>query len=143
MQLALCEESMRESITKMHAENRERVLRSHGWLDTALVAAKQGSIMMKRAYSTEHSGSNSSGESSVSRGTVMNRMSLLTDSAPRHFETRVSLPAAKVKDADGPIGREADRYIFGNALRGWAYALLPSLVLWTMLVGLIYSLVKR
>ena len=47
-----------------------------------------------------------------------------------------------VKDADGPCRREAGCYIFGNALRGWVYALLPSLVLWAIVIGLIYHIVK-
>ena len=48
-----------------------------------------------------------------------------------------------VKDADGRCWPEADCYIFGNALRGWVYALVPSVVLWAIVIGLIYSLVKR
>ena len=99
--------------------------------------------MMKAAYPIEQSGSNSSGEDSLSRGTVKDRIGLLRESVPRHFEGGVSLPVVNVKDADGPCERRTDCYIFGNALRGWVYALLPSLVLWAIVIGLIYSLVKR
>ena len=99
--------------------------------------------MMKTAYPIEQSGSNSSGEDSGSRGTVKDRIGLLRDSVPRHVEGRVSLPVVKVKDADGPCGREADCYIFGNALRGWVYALVPSLALWAIVIGMIYRVVKR
>ena len=99
--------------------------------------------MMKTAYPIEQSGSNSSGEDSGSRGTVKDRIGLLRESVPRHFEGRVSLPVVNVKDADGPCGRGADCYIFGNALRGWVYALLPSLALWAIVIGLIYRIVKR
>ena len=38
---------------------------------------------------------------------------------------------------------QADCYISGNALRGWVYALLPSLVLWAIVIGMIYRIVKR
>ena len=107
------------------------------------MATKQGLIMMKTAYPIEQSGSNSSGEDSGSRGTVKDRIGLLRESVPGHFEGGVSLPVVNVKDADKPRGREADYYIFGNALRGWVYALLPSVVLWAIVIGLIYSLVKR
>lgn len=99
--------------------------------------------MMKTAYPTEQSGSNSSGEDPLSRGTVKDRIGLSRDSVPRHFEGRVSLPVVNVKDADKLSGREADCYIFGNALRGWVYALLPSLVFWAIVIGLIRSIVKR
>jgi hypothetical protein len=99
--------------------------------------------MMKTAYPIERSDSNPSGEDSGSRGRVKDRIGLLRDSVPRHFEGRVSLPVVNIKDADGPWRREADCYIFGNALRGWVYALLPSVVLWAIVVGLIYRLVKR
>ena len=98
---------------------------------------------MKTAYPIEHSGNNSSLEDSVSRGTVKGRIGLLRESVPRGFEGRVSLPTVKVKDADVPCRREGDRYIFVNALRGWVYALLPSLVLWAIVISMIYSLVKR
>jgi len=107
------------------------------------MATEQGLIMMKTAYPIEQSGSNSSGEDALSRGTVKDRIGLLRDSVPRHFEGRVSFPAVNVKDAYGPCRREADCYIFGNALRGWVYALLPSVVLWAIVIGLIYRLVKR
>ena len=98
---------------------------------------------MKTAYLIEQSGNNPSGEGSVSRGTVKDRIGLLRESVPRHFERRASLPVVKVKDADRPCGRETDCYIFRNALRGWIYALLPSLVLWAIVIGMTYSLVKR
>jgi len=107
------------------------------------MATKQESIMMKTAYHNEQSGSNSSGEDSGSRRRVNDRIGLLRDSVTRHFEGRVSFPAVNVKDAYGPCRREADCYIFGNALRGWVYALLPSVVLWAIVIGLIYRLVKR
>jgi len=107
------------------------------------MATKQGLIMMKTAYAIEQSGSNSSGEDSGSRGAVKDRIGLLRGTVPRHVEGRVSLPVVKDKDADGPSGREADCYIFGNALRGWAYALFPSVVLWAIVIGMIYRVVKR
>ncbi len=135
--------SIREGITKMHGQDRERVLRGHYRLNAALMATKQGLIMMNTAYTVEKPGSNSSAEDSVSPGTVKDRIDLLRESVPCHFEGGVSLPVAKVKDLDGPRGREADCYIFGNALRGWVYALLPSLALWAIVIGMIYSLVKR
>jgi len=100
------------------------------------MATKQGLIMMKTAYPIEQSGSNSSGEDS-------GRIGLLRDSVPRHVEGCVSFPVVKVNDADGPCGLEADCYIFGNALRGWVYALVPSLALWAIVIGMIYRLVKR
>ena len=127
----------------MHEQNRERVPRGHYRLNAALMATEQGLIMMKTAYPIEQSGSNSSGEDSLSRGTVKDRIGLLRESVPRHFERRASLPVVKVNDADGPRGREADCYIFGNALRGWVYALLPSLALWAIVIGMIYRIVKR
>jgi len=99
--------------------------------------------MMNTAYPIEQSGTDSSGKDSVSPGTVKDRIGLLRDGVPRHFEGGVSLPVVNVKDADGPFRREADCYIFGNALRGWVYALLPSLVLWAIVIRMIYSLVKR
>ena len=148
-QVALCEVSMnasaftREGITNIHGENIERALRGRYWLNAALMATKQGLIMMNTAYPIEQSGTDSSGEDSVSPGTVKDRIDLLRESVPRHVEGGVSLPVVKVKDADGPRGREADCYTFGNALRGWVYALLPSLVLWAIVIGMTYSLVKR
>jgi len=135
--------SIREGITDIHGQNRERALRGHYWFNAALMATKQGLIMMNTAYPIEQSGSNSSGEDSVSRGTVKDRIGLWQESVPRHFEGRISFPVVKVKDADGPSGREADCYIFGNALRGWVYALLPSLVFWAIVIGMVYSVVKR
>ena len=99
--------------------------------------------MMKPAYPTEHSGRNSSGEDSLRRGTVKDRISLLRDGVPRHFERRVSLPVVNVKSADGPCRRGEDCYFFRNAVRGLVYAFLPSVVLWAIIIGLIYSLVKR
>jgi hypothetical protein len=107
------------------------------------MSTKQGLIMMNTAYPIEQSGSNSSGRDSVSAGAVKETIGWLRDSVPCRFEGSVSLPAVKVNDVDLPIGREADCYIFGNALRGWVYALLPSLVLWAIVIGMIYSLVKR
>jgi len=99
--------------------------------------------MMNTAYPIEQSGSNSSGRDSVSAGAVKETIGWLRDSVPCRFEGGVSLPVLKVKDVDGPRGREADCYIFGNALRGWVYALLPSLVLWAIVIAMIHSLVKR
>lgn len=99
--------------------------------------------MTTTAYPIEKPGSNSPGEDSVGSGTVKDRVGLLRGRVPRHFEAGVSLPIVKVKDADEPSGREADCYIFGNALRGWVYALLPSLVLWAIVIAMIHSLVKR
>ena len=129
----------------MSEQNRERVLRGHYRLNAALMAYEQVLIVMKTAYPIEQSGSNSSGEDSVSRGTVNDRIGLLRESVPRHFGGRASLPVVKPKEADGSCEgwREADCYIFGNALRGWVYALLPSLVLWAIVIGLIHSAVKR
>ena len=98
--------------------------------------------MMKPAYPTEHSGSNSSGGFSQSwHGQGQNW--LVAAWCPRHFERRVSLPVVNVKDADGPCRRGEDCYFFGNAVRGLVYAFLPSVVLWAIIIGLIYSLVKR
>ena len=99
--------------------------------------------MMKTAYPIEQSGSNSSGEDSGSRGAIKNRIGLLRGTVPRHVEGRVSLSVVKDEDADGPSGREADCYVFANALRGWVYALVPSLALWAIVIGMIYRLVKR
>ena len=70
----------------MHEQNSERVLRGHYWLNAALMATKQGLIMMKTAYPIEQSGSNSSGEDSRSRGTVKDRIGLLRDTVPRHLK---------------------------------------------------------
>ena len=92
--------------------------------------------MMKTAYPIEQSGSNSSGEDS-------GRLACYRGSVSRHFEGRVSFPVVNVKDADGPCGRGTDCYIFGNALRGWVYALLPSLALWAIVIGMLYRIVKR
>lgn len=99
--------------------------------------------MMNRAYTVEKHGSNSSAEDFVSLGTVKDRIYFLWESVPCHVEGGVLVPAEKVKELDGPSGREADCYIFGNAIRGWVYALLPSLALWAIVIGIIYSLVKR
>ena len=99
--------------------------------------------MMKTAYPIEQSGSNSSGEDFDSRGAVKDRIGLLRDGVPRHFERRVSLSVVNVKEADGPCQRRGDCYFFGNALRGVVYAFLPSVVLWAIIIGLIYNLVKR
>ncbi len=107
------------------------------------MATKQGLIMMKTAYPIEQSGSNSSGEDSGSRGRVKDRIGLLRNSVPRHVEGRVSFPVVNVKDEDGPCRRRGDCYFFGNALRGVVYAFSPSVVLWAIIIGLIYSLVKR
>jgi hypothetical protein len=115
----------REGITDIHGQDRERASRGHYWL------------------TVEKPGSNSSAEGSVSPGAVKDRIGLLRGSIPRRFEGGVSLPVVKVKAADGPSGREADYYTFGNALRGWVYALLPSLVLWAILIGMIYRVIKR
>lgn len=99
--------------------------------------------MMKTDHPIEQSGSNSSGENSVSRGTVNDRINLLRGSVARHFERRASLPVVKVKNAHGPCGCETNRYKFGNALRGLVYALLPTLVFWAIVIGMIYRVVKR
>ena len=98
--------------------------------------------MMNTAYTVEKPRSNSA-EDSVSPDAVKDRFDLLRESVPCHVEGGVSLPAAKVKELDRSRGREADCYIFGNAIRGWVYALLPSLALWAIVIGMIYSLVKR
>jgi len=107
------------------------------------MSMKQGLTMMNTACPVEQSRTNTSGADSVSSGTVKDRTGLLRESAPRHFEGCVSLPVVEFIDADGPYGLEADCYGFGNAIRGWVYALLPSLALWAIVIGLIYSLVKR
>ena len=99
--------------------------------------------MMNTAYPIEQSGSNSIGEDSDGHGTVKDRIGLLRGSVPQHFEGGVSLPVVSVNDADEDSGCEADGYVFGNAIRGWIYALLPSLVLWAIVIGMIYSVVKR
>ena len=99
--------------------------------------------MMNTAYPIEQSGANSYREDSVSSGIVRDRAGLFRESVPRQFERRISLPVVRVKGADGPSEGEADCYLFGNALRGWLYALLPSLVIWAIVISTIYSLVKR
>jgi hypothetical protein len=107
------------------------------------MATKQGLIMMHTAYPIEQSGSDSYGEDSDSPGSVKDRIGLLRGRIPQHFEGGVSLPVVKVKDVHGSSGREADCCIFGNAVRGWVYALLPSLLLWAIIIGMIYSVMKR
>src|SRR5271166_5317598 len=91
-QVAHCEVSMnasaftREGITNIHGQNRERALRGHHWFNAALMATKQGLIMMNTAYPIEQSGTDSSGEDSVSPGTAKDRIGLLRDGVPRHLE---------------------------------------------------------
>ena len=135
--------STREGITEIHGQNRERALRGHYWLNAPLMATERGLIMMNTAYTVEKPGSDSSAEDSVSPGTLKDRIDSLRESVPCRVEGGISLPVAKLKDLTGPRGREADCYIFGNAVRGWVYALLPLLALWAIVIGMIYRLVKR
>ena len=99
--------------------------------------------MMNTAYPIEQSRSDSAEEDSVSRSMVKDRIGSPRDSVLRRWEGGVSLRVVQAKDADEPSRREADCYIFGNAIRGWVYALLPSLVLWAIVIGIILRLVKR
>jgi hypothetical protein len=99
--------------------------------------------MENTACSIERSGGDLSGEDSVRPSTVNDRIALSRIISHRHFEGSESLPVPEFNGMDGARGHEADCYVFGNALRGWVYALLPSTVLWAILIGTIYSLVKR
>jgi hypothetical protein len=106
--------SAREGIATDTDKTESVLCEATSWFNTALMATKQGLIMMNTAYPIEQSGSNSSGRDSVSAGAVKETIGWLRDSVPCRFEGGVSLPAVKVNDVDGPIGREADCYIFGN-----------------------------
>jgi len=99
--------------------------------------------MTNRAYPTERSGSDLSGEGSVRPGIVNDRVVRPRGRVHQHLKRSVSLPVPEFTDTAGTLWSEADCYVFGNALRGWVYALLPSVVLCAILIGIIYTLLKR
>ena len=99
--------------------------------------------MMNTDCPIERSGSELSGEDSVRLVAVNDRIVLSRNSVHRHLAGSAPPPMSEFKDTNGSCRREADCHAFGNALRGWVYALLPSAVLWAILIGVIYSLVKR
>ena len=99
--------------------------------------------MMNTTCPIERSGSELCGEDSVKLVAVNNRKVLSRNRVRRHLAGSVSPPVSEFKDTNRSCQREADCHAFGNALRGWVYALLPSAVLWAIPIGVIYSLVKR
>src|SRR5215469_17767790 len=99
--------------------------------------------MMNTACSIQRSGSDLSGENSVGPGTVNDRIVLSRGRVHPHLEETVSMPVPEFIDTDEPGRREANCYVFENALRGLVYAFLPSVVFWAILIGMTYSLVKR
>ncbi len=135
--------SAREGIATDTDKTESEFCDATSWFNTALMPTKQRLIMMNAAYPIEQFLSDSIAEGSDSHGTVKGRIGLLRGRVPQHFEGGVSLPVVNVNDANGSSGREADCYIFGNAIRGWVYALLPALFLWAIVIGMIYGAMKR
>jgi len=99
--------------------------------------------MKNTACPIERSGSELSGEDTVRLVAVNDRIVPSRNSVHRHLAGSLSLPVPEFKDTAGSRRREADCYVPGNAIRGWVYALLPSVVLWAILIGIIYTLLKR
>lgn len=106
------------------------------------MATEKGLVMTNTACPIERSGSGLSGGDCVGLGTVNDRIVFSRDRVHRHLAGSVSLPAPEFKATDGSRRCEPDCHVFGNAIRGWVYALVPSAVLWAILIGVIYSLLK-
>ena len=99
--------------------------------------------MKNTACPIERSGGELSGVGSIRLVAVNDRIVFSRNSIHRHSAGSVSPPVSEFEDHNGSCRHEADCHAFGNAFRGLVYALLPSAVLWAILVGVIYTLVKR
>jgi len=103
----------------------------------------EGLVMMNTACPIEGSRGELSGENSVRFVAGNDRITVSRTRAHADSEGSVSPPTSELRDLDGSCLRDPNCHAFGNALRGWVYALLPSAVLWAIIIGVIYSLVKR
>ena len=99
--------------------------------------------MRNASCDIEHSESDLSGEVCASPGAVDNRIVVSRDRGPLNMDWRISLPVPTIHNIAGPRPRETDCYLYGNAIRGWIYALFPSLAFWAIVIGIFYRLIKR
>ena len=59
------------------------------------------------------------------------------------MDGRKSLAVPTIHKMAGSRRHETDCYLYGNAIRGLIYALLPSLAFWAIVIGIVCSLLKR
>jgi len=100
-------------------------------------------MMMNTACPIEGSHGELCGENSARPGTVKDKITVSRTRPHGDWAGSVSRPISEFTDLEHSCLRNATCHAFGNALRGWIYALLASAVLWAVIIGVTYSLVKR
>jgi hypothetical protein len=107
------------------------------------MANREASNMRNASCDIEYSESDLSGEDCVSTEAVDNRIVVSRDGDPLNMDRRVSLSVPTIHSMAGSGRRETDCYLYGNAIRGWIYALLPALAFWAIVIGILHRLIKR
>jgi hypothetical protein len=99
--------------------------------------------MSNASCDIEHSESDLSGEGCVSPGAIDNRIVVSRDKGPLNMDRRISLSVPIIHSMAGFGHGEKVCYPYGNAIRGWIYALLPALAFWAIVIGILHRLIKR